>query len=140
MSANTDPDPEFQPDLVDVLQIEGAFGTEPPVNVKVNGPVRTQELPSKAGATFTKVVTTAPIKLLFSDHRRSRATIISVGQNMLVAFSSAAAQDSSRMALWPANLPYTHLGGTELWVASATTTTAVSVLTSLWATGEDGRN
>jgi hypothetical protein len=131
---------EFQPDLPEVLQIEGAYGTEPPVNVKVVGPVRTQDMPLKSGATFTKTVSTTPIKLLFSDHRRARATIISVGQNMLVAFSSASSQDASRMALWPANVPFTHVGDTELWVASVTATSSISVLTGLWATGEDGRD
>jgi hypothetical protein len=138
MSANTDP--EFQPDLPVVLQIEGQYGTEPPVNVKVVGPVRTQDMPLKSGATFTKVVGTTPIRLLFPDHRRAQATIISIGQNMLIAFSNASAQDPSRMALWPANVAFTHPGATELWVASATATTSVAVLTGLWATGEDGRD
>lgn len=132
---------EFQPPVPVVLQEETPYGAtaEPPVNVRTIGPVRTQETPHKAGATFTKAaITTAPQRLLTADHRRAKVVLVSIGQNMLVAFSNAAAQDPSRMALWPANVPLTLTNDSEVWVASATATTSVSVVTELWATGEDG--
>jgi hypothetical protein len=129
-------DNEFQPDVFDAMQFEPE-GREAAVKVIVTGPVRIQDLPRKAGATFTRLaVTTAPMKLLAADHRRAAARIVSIGQNMLVALSAASAQDASRMALWPANLVFLCEADTEVWVASATATTTISVVTELWATGE----
>lgn len=129
-------DIEFQPDDFDVMQAE-PDGREPAVKVHVIGQVRVQDLPRKAGATFTRLaVTTTPMRLLAADHRRAAARIMSIGQNMLVALSAASAQDTSRMALWPANTVFLCEADTEVWVASATATTTISVVTELWATGE----
>lgn len=134
--------PDLQPDVDEVLQTEQDDTPrdgkpEPPVDVRVNGSVRTQELPHKAGATRTRpVVSTTPIRLLAADHRRARASVMSIGQNMYVAFNSASASDVSTMMLWPANVPFIVLTATEVWVASATATTSVSFATELWATGE----
>lgn len=125
--------PELQPDELDVLQAE--TDDMPSVRVSVDGPVRTQDLPRKAGATFTKTIGTTPIRLLTQDHRRAQVRLMSIGQSMLVAFSSAMAQDASRMALWPANVAFTMNNDSEVWVASATATTSISVITEMWATG-----
>lgn len=130
--------PELQPDELEVLQAE-QDGPDPLIRVDVAAigvPVRTQSLPRKSGATFNKTVGTTAVRLLAADHRRAVARVMSVGQNMYIAFSNAMSQDTSRMALWPANVefPMTHDG--ELWVASATATTTVSVAAENWATGE----
>lgn len=137
MSAN---DVDFQPDTEEVLQMEPE-GKTPVVDVTVRGPVRTQELPRRAGATFTRTVpamsgTVPALRVLAADHKRARAVIMSIGQNMLVAFSQASAQDASRMALWPANVPFPVTTATEVWVASSTATTSISVITELWAAGD----
>lgn len=135
MSAN---EVDLQPTTDEVLQVEdGAWPKEPAVEVTVHGPVRTQELPHKAGATFTRPnITTTPYRILTADHRRARAVLLSIGQNLLIAFNSASAQDPSRMALWPANTQFLVTAATEVWVASATGTTSVSVATEMWAAGE----
>lgn len=134
---------EFQPDTDEVLQVEdiSPVGKAPAVDVAVRGPVRTQELPHKAGATFSRSVgtltaTTPAARVLSADHKRARAVIMSVGQNMYVAFSQASAQDVSRMALWPSGVAFVVTTATEVWVVAATGTTTVSVVTELWAAGE----
>lgn len=144
LSAN---DPDLQPELDEVYQVEPEMGREAPVGVAVVGPVRTQALPLKAMATRTVPITTTPVKVLQADHRRASATLMAIGQNMLVAFNTASASDplavgatSSRMALWPQNVPFEITGDTEVWVASATGTATLTVITGMWATGEDGRS
>lgn len=139
MSAN---DPDLQPEAEEVYQVEGDVLTEKPVAVTVTGPVRVQALPTKAMATQNRsvgVLSGQATRVLQADHRRASATLVSVGQNMLVAFNLATASDATRMALWPANVPLTVTGDTDVYVAAATGTTTVSVISSLWATGEDGQ-
>jgi hypothetical protein len=55
---------------------------------------------------------------------------------MLFAFNSASASDPSTCAAWPANVPYTLTADSEFWVAAATGTTSISIVTEYWATGE----
>jgi hypothetical protein len=129
---------ELQPDDLEVLQAERT--DEPAVAVVLKGslsPIRTQELPHKAGATFNRQgVGTTPIRVLTASDRRAVARVVSVGQAMYFALNGAAASDTSRMALWPANTVLTLTADTELWVASQTSTTTISVMTEFWATGE----
>lgn len=130
--------PDLQPDELAVLQAE-EVGPDPLIRVdlaRADVPVRTQMLPRKAGATFQKTLDTSAKRLLKADHRRAQATVMSVGQNMLVAFSEAMAGDPSRMLLWPANVAFVMNHDGELWVASSTSTTVVSVAVESWATGE----
>lgn len=138
MSANADDG--RQPDTEAVLQDETPFGSteEPPVNVRAVGPTRVQVLPFKAASTIQVTVGTTPRRLFQADHRRGRTTVVSVGQNMYVAFNAAAAADVSRMALWPQNVPLRVTADSEVWVAAATATTVVSGVAELWATGEGG--
>jgi hypothetical protein len=128
---------DLQPDELEALQAEPA--SEPPVRVevsKIEGPVRTQDLPRKSGATRTRTVGTTPIKLLSGDHRRAVARLVSIGQPMLLAFNMASAADPSTMALWPANLQFTLTADTELWAAAQSATTSISIVTEYWAAGE----
>lgn len=130
--------PDLQPEELEVLQAEDP-GVDPIIRVeiaRVEVPVRTQDLPRKAGGTIQKTVGVTPVQLLNSDHRRASARVISVGQNMYLAYSGQTAQDVSRMALWPANVPFPMTVDSALWVASATSTTIISVITEMWATGE----
>lgn len=130
--------PELQPDELEVLQAEEPdhIITVPVTIAAANVPVRMQDMPRKAGATLTKTVGTIPQKILFADHRRAQVRVISIGQSMLIAFSSAMAGDPSRMAVWPANVPFTMNTDGELWVASSTSTTQLGIITEMWATGE----
>lgn len=131
-------DYELQPSDLDALQAE--YDVSEPVAkveiVAITGPVRTQDLPRKAASTRTRTVTTTPIRVLTADHRRAVARLVSIGQAMLVAFTAAAAQDPSTMALWPQNTVFTVTADTEVWVASQTGTTSISVVAEFWATGE----
>jgi hypothetical protein len=128
-------EPDFQPDVEEVLQIEPT--TEPAVKVKVAGPVRTQELPRKAGATFTRGVTNAVpnVPMLRADHWRAKATVIASAA-IYIAFSQASAQDFNRTLWWPANLPFYTAAVTEIWVYAQTGTANVSIATEMWATGD----
>lgn len=128
-------EPDFQPDVDDVLQVEPT--TEPAVKVKMEGPVRTQELPRKAGATFTRGVSTSVpnVPMLRADHWRAKATVIASAA-VFIGFSQASCQDPNRMLAWPANLPFYTSAVTEIWVYAQAGTANVSVATEMWATGD----
>lgn len=134
----TDQENILQPDDLEVLQAD-TTGPEPTVRVdvaSVETPVRTQELPRKGGTTRTRTVGLTPIRVLAADHKRAKAVIVSIGQNVLIALGREQAQDPSTMALWPQNVPYTATCVSEIWVASATATTSVSIISELWAAGD----
>lgn len=133
MSAN---EVDLQPETQEVLQAETPYRPEPPVLVEIQTPVRTQELPRKAGATRTQTIGTTPQQLLRADHRRARVVLMSVGQSMLVAFSKQSASSPDFMVLWPANVQFVVTTATEIWVASSTGTTSIGYATELWATGD----
>jgi hypothetical protein len=127
---------ELQPDPDEVLQVEPA-GHEPIVKVSQQGPVRTQSLPTKGGATTTKNVPTFPatLQILRPDHRRAKADLITSAA-VYVAYGKANAQDLSTMALLPAGVRLPVSGTIEVWVTCSTGTPTVSVFTELWATGD----
>lgn len=127
---------ELQPDVEDVLQVE-PDGYEPTVKVSQQGPVRTQGLPRKAGATFNRDITTdvGQVPLLRADHRRAHAVLVADAA-FYVAFNVAAAQDPSRMAEWPPLEPLTVTATVDVWVRAVTGTANISVITESWATGE----
>jgi hypothetical protein len=128
---------DLQPETDTVLQSEAY--AESAVNVcveSVKTPVRTQELPHKAGATRYRNVGTTAIRVLAADHFRAHAYITSFDQDIFVAFNQTSAQDSSRMSRWPAVVPMVITTDTEVWVASFQATTNVSITTELWATGD----
>lgn len=128
---------DLQPTIDVVLGEEIGAMHEPPVTVQVTGIVHTQDMPHKAGATFTKVVATAPLRLFQADHRRARLTLIGSAP-FLVAFSSASSQDQSRMALWPLGVPLVILNDSEVWVMAPTATVNISAIVESWASGENG--
>jgi len=135
--------PDLQPDVEEVLQTEEPAGYEPTVKVCVEGPVRTQALPGKGGATFTRTVSTTPTRLVGADHRR-RTVSIQAEDNLYVAFSRAGIQSAidtpdnhEAFLYYAAASPILTVGATvEVWVAAITSTAKVSVFTELWATGE----
>jgi hypothetical protein len=138
---------DLQPDLDEVQQAEEhGVNTEAPVEVAVTGVVRTQALPEKQGSTKTvacaaaasAAVTGPPVRVLSHDHRRARVVLLAVGGAMRVAFNTASKESPATMALWPANVVFTHLGDDEVWVAADTTAITVSVVGGNWAVGEDG--
>jgi hypothetical protein len=127
---------DLQPDELEVLQAEPPIGPQPAVHVIVDGPVRTQDLPRKQGATRSRVIGTTPQKYFAADHRRASVRGVSIGQNVLIAHNAASAADPSTMALWPVNTPFLITSDSEIWFASASGTTTISTITEYWATGE----
>lgn len=135
---HTGADVDLQPNDLEAMQAE-TDDPGPAARVQIvgiDGPVRTQELPRKAASTIQKVVgATQSVQILRADHRRAIARVVSVGQNVYVAFSQAAAQEPQSMALWPQNVPLLVTADAELWVRSSTGTTTVSVVAEFWAVG-----
>jgi len=135
MSANEHLDDELQPDKDEVLQVEDLPPTES-VPVRVEGQVRVTVLPNRGGTTFTRTLDTSPKRMVAADHRRRKATLMSIGANARFALSAASAAGSDRMALWPQNVPYIVESDTEIWACADTGTTQVSITTELWAEGD----
>lgn len=127
---------DLQPDTADVLQEEGEPGGTVPVCITdQKTPLRVQQLPRKGGATFTKTVGTTALQILWPDHRRARARVASTSA-ILIAYDMAAAQDPTTMAVWPAGQPFEASATTDVWVAAASGTAQVGVITEFWAEGE----
>lgn len=128
---------ELQPDVAEVLQ-EEPYTMPVTGSVSVAGPVRTQELPRKAGATKTRTVSdTSYVQLLDNDPRRGFVTMISMDAEMAFGFTEASMQAGQSMTQWPKGVPLTLPVATELWVIcnEAGKSTRVSVATGLWAAG-----
>lgn len=128
---------DLQPDVGEVLQ-EEPYTMPVTGEVSICGPVRTQELPRKSGATKTRTVgDTTYVQLLDNDARRGFMLVMSMDAELYFGFSEASMQASSAMSVWPKGVPLTLPVAAELWVlcAEATKTTRVSVTTGLWAAG-----
>jgi hypothetical protein len=138
-------DIDLQPDVPDVLQEEAPPTFDVPVCITdQTGPLRTQALPRKGGATQTRVLTTTPFRVLTADPRRARARIMAAAAAdvFLVAFTETAAQAESTMCLWNGREPFIHDATTEVWLsvpATPGTAVTVGVATELWAEGEGPR-
>lgn len=132
---------DLQPDIGEVLQEEYEEDSERgvvDVCVKdVHSPVRTQTLPRKGGATRTVTVTTAVNQYLRADPRRGRVLVMSMDENLRVAFNRASAQEPTSMSVWPPLVPLEITAAVDLWLASghATDPTVVSITTETWAEG-----
>jgi hypothetical protein len=128
---------DLQPDVGDVLQ-EEPYTMPVTGAVAVDGPVRTQELPRRNGATKSRTVSdTAYVQLLDNDPRRGFMLVMSMDAELYYGFTEASMQAPSAMSVWPAKVPLTLPVAAELWVmcAEAGKTTRVSVTTGLWAAG-----
>jgi hypothetical protein len=134
------PTVDLQPETDEVLQSEARVDPTGSVCIEyVKTPVRVQELPRKGGVTRTYTVSDTAVKqLIAADHFRGKATIISIGQNMLIGFNQVSTSDPTMMALWPANVPFYVTASVDVYVlcAAAGMTTSISLATELWATGD----
>lgn len=128
---------DLQPDVGEVLQ-EEPYKMTVTGEVAVCGPVRTQELPRKGGATKTKVVSdTVYVQMLDNDMRRGFVVVMSMDAELYFGFGEASMQAVGAMSVWPKGVALPVPVASELWVqcAEAGKTTRVSVTTGLWATG-----
>lgn len=107
--------------------------------VAVAGPVRTQELPRKGGATRTRTVSdTRYVQMLEADPRRATVLLVSLDQEVYVGFSEASMQAPESAAMtWPAGVPLPLSAVVDVYVMCAVEaeTTRVSLATQLWAQG-----
>jgi hypothetical protein len=129
---------ELQPDVSEVLQEEAPDDYQA-VKVcveDIKAPVRVQELPRKMATTMSRSLGTTAFRVLRADHYRASATITSFDQDIYLAFNEASAQDTSTMARWPVDHPYTHTAATDVWVKTVADTSEVSIITERWATGD----
>jgi hypothetical protein len=132
---------DLQPDVEDVLQVEDPEGSEPSVKVEQQGPVRTQQLPFKAAASFTKTGIgtftdpTGRAHLLRPDHRRGLAYIVSP-QDFYISFSAFGATQQATSAFWPRSVPCPVAATVDVYVSATAGFADVSVISQAWATGE----
>lgn len=132
-------EPDFQPDVNEVLQDEAVSTISAiPVCVdEIKTPVRTQPLPRiGTPTTQTKTFTATAVRVLPYNPRRASATVIAIDNDILVAFNTASKEDLSTMAYWPKSIPLILNHCSEVWIASAATTSKVSIITERWAAGE----
>ena len=111
--------------------------TTVPVRVQgIDTPVRTQRLPTKSAPTLTKSVTTTAIRIAPTDPYRANITLMSIDQDMYIAFNSASKESPTTMGRWPKNVPFICDVVSEVWVAAVTGTTSISSFATRWAAGE----
>ena len=104
------------------------------VPVEITTPVRTQELPSKLSGLGTKTLTTTPQVILRKDPRRKRATIISFDQDFRLGVTKAQADPTSGTgADWPQDVPLPIDTSEEIWAASLTSTSKLTIIQEAWA-------
>lgn len=129
--------PELEPEEEDVLQQEAPALTSIPVCVTdAKTPLRVQVLPHKGGSTRTRNVgAAAGVQILRADHYRSQVLLMSIDQNMLVAFTKGLdpVQDAPFWGIWPKLVPLPITTAVDVWVASVTGTTNISIITEDWA-------
>lgn len=131
-------EPDMQPETLDVLQAEPepAMSVIPVHICGSEGAIRIQSLPRKDASTSTKPISTTPLQVLFADHRRASAFLVSFGQDMLVAFNSGSTQSPDTSSRWPMGVPLSVTATTDVWVSAFTGTGSVSITSEKWATGE----
>jgi len=111
------------PDLIDLQQRDI---TPPAVPVKVEGLVRVQTLPAKAGPSFVHFLTTRQEQVLGRDLTRSRALLLGS-----VAWQYCDTKSGARL-VWPANVPMEITHADEVWASVASVEGELYVITELY--------
>jgi hypothetical protein len=117
------------PGLDDVMQRPAEPIAVPVVH---EGPITTHELPSKLGTTFALIASANPQVALAHDRMRKRAVLISTDNPFLISVARSI-NGTGVAATWPANVPFIYTAESELTVATASGTAAVSVVTENYA-------
>lgn len=100
------------------------------VPVTIEGPVRTQELPSVIQGIGAEHLDTAGKRILANDPRRKAATVISLDQDLILSHSQAGLVSG---APWPKLVPLIFTTRDAVWASSATATTRISIIIEGWA-------
>lgn len=124
----------FVGELDEVLQDEPETWRIKAVVTNVEGPVQVQLLPSvSAGSrSWNGVTATEAQRVGNADPRRRSCTVMALDQNIYVGTTKTEAE-SGYGALWPKLVPLVLTHQEEIYVRSATGTTAVSVVNENWA-------
>ena len=104
----------------------------PSVPVVVQGPTRVQQLPRVSGGSKTVSVGTTPVRVLGADPRRAEVQLYSWDNDLAYGESQGEAA-SVYAARWPKGVTKTIRHTGELWLASATATTSVTLDVENWA-------
>jgi len=127
-------DAELEPDLQDVLQLEAPLAAMP---VRIEGPVRTQQLPNRDRTARLVTATTARyLQLLTADPHRAFAEIESFDQDVYLAYDQTASIGDTNVQRCAKGRPYRITARTAVYVAAVTSTTQVSVAQERWANAE----
>jgi len=116
----------------EVLQEEPDYVPLQAVPVTVCGPVGVQNVPSRAGASFNRLlVATEDVRVLLSADPRRRIARLICGQSFAVG-SDQSSVTQGVAAVWPANTVCEITHGEEVWV-DVTVDAAISVMVENWA-------
>lgn len=102
------------------------------VPVVVQGPTTVQQLPRVSGGSRTVVVGTTPVRVQTADPRRAEVSVYAWDNDWTYGESQAEAT-GVYAAKWPKGLNKSIKHTGELWVASTTGTTALTVDVDNWA-------
>jgi hypothetical protein len=97
------------------------------VPVAVEGPALVRLMPTECGGMLTVSLSTTPEQIAGSDPRRARLLLISEDQAVLVGRSRNEVAGAFAMR-WPVATPLEQYHSGEVWMASQTDVTQVSVL------------
>jgi|SRR5687767_7171103 len=117
----------------DVLQEDPVPFAIPSVPVRVEGPVTTQQIPSRAGASFSRLLLAADVPqapILPADPRRRIARLI-CGQPFSIGTEQSAVTQGVA-AEWPADVVCEITHGEAVWV-DVSADAAISVMVENWA-------
>lgn len=130
--------PDLTPDIDEIYQAEEHALPLTPIPVTIEGPVRSQDLPSK-----TMVVTQLfldstggfiqPQRLLGDDPRRKIARLVASDQKIRIGTSQKQVMNADTCAIWPVGVVLPITATTEVWVAADTLTTRISCIAEQWA-------
>lgn len=132
---------QMQPTEHEVLQEEPPSFTTIPVRVvAVDAPVRVQELPRKTGSTSTRTIGSTAVKVATADPYRAQLTLMSMTQDIYVAFTRHGSEEVLTSSIWPKLVPMVITAVTDVWVVSGAAgrdDTLVSITMERWATGSE---
>lgn len=130
---NTDYD--GTPDNDQVMQDERP--PMPVIPVRVEGPVRTAELPARGSGFTTVVVGTDGARILTADPRRKSTLLLPVDADIWLGDSQAQVRVPTTGdpigGFWPAGTPCPLNTCDEVWASASSATTRITVISEQWA-------
>lgn len=122
------------PDVATVLQAE--VGPDDAVPVRLVNPVNVNQLPTKLGGMFSRLLAASPagaVKVLNEDARRAAVTVTNPGVVIAIGRSQAEANDDNAFRVDVQQGPYRFHFTDELWARSTGAAVRISVVVENWA-------